>query len=229
MKKITASRVSDGNKLFPASITIEELGLKVRVPGFWKNEETFVSYTDISGVSVDTPLIGYSTIEFNVMGSRVKAHGFTKSEVNEIKQAIDDGKRRGPVTSSFSNNVNPTGANASDGNNKGGGFLSFLSNQKESLDASYEANMQREKEEKEKIEGKIENIAQITFGNNAEEISNQLSQLIAIGNAKPDKNVKATIIEKMEFGIMKLKGLGANSEANYFEKKLEPLKKKSWF
>jgi len=112
MKKITASRISDGNKLFPASITIEDSGLKVRLPGFWKDEETFVSYTDISGVSVDTPLIGYSSIEFNVVGSRVKAHGFTKSEVKEIKQAIDDGKRRGPVVSS-TNYSSPTSENTS--------------------------------------------------------------------------------------------------------------------
>ena len=94
MKKITASRISDGNKLFPASITIEDSGLKVSLPGFWKDEETFVSYADISGVSVDTPLVGYSSIEFNVMGSRVKAHGFTKSQMKEVKEAIDEGKRQ---------------------------------------------------------------------------------------------------------------------------------------
>lgn len=232
MKKITASRISDGNKLFPASITIEDLGLKVRVPGFWKNEETFVAYTDISGVSVDTPLIGYSTIEFNVMGSRVKAHGFSKSEVKEIKQAIDDGKRRGPVTSS-SNYVNPTGANASGGENvtvvnKGDGFLTtgvktFGNLYGQLLDDS------AEREEKAKLEGKIDQVTSINFGSDKDEIANVLNQLSSLASTKPDKTLKNAIIEKMEFGIMKLKGLGANAEADYFEKKLEPLKKKSWF
>ncbi len=34
----------------------------------------------------------------------------------------------------------------------------------------------------------------------------------------------------MEFGIRKLKGLGSNPvELDFFEKKLELLKKKSWF
>lgn len=228
MKIITASRLSEGNKIFPAEIHIEENGLTVKIPGFLGGKSTFLSYSDISSVSVDAPMIGFSTIRFNAHGEKVTSHGFTKSEVNEIKTAIDNGKRNAPVNTN-NNSGFATGANASDGNNSGGGFLNFLSKQKESLDNSYEADIQREKEEKEKIEGKIENIAQISFGSNAEEISNQLSQLVAIGNAKPDKNVKAAIIEKMEFGIMKLKGMGSNTEADFFEKKLEPLKKKSWF
>ncbi|MCF8465622.1 MAG: hypothetical protein K9G41_12320 [Flavobacteriales bacterium] len=98
MKKITASRISDGNKLFPASITIDSTGLRVKIPGFWRNEETFVSYHDISAVSIDMPMIsgvtGFATISFNAMGAPVEAHGFTKSEVNEIKSAIEKGKRK---------------------------------------------------------------------------------------------------------------------------------------
>jgi hypothetical protein len=232
MKKITASRISDGNKLFPASITIEDTGLKVRLPGFWKDEETFVSYTDISGVSVDTPLIGYSSIEFNVMGSRVKAHGFTKSEVKEIKQAIDDGKRRGPVVSS-TNYSNPTGANASGGENitvvnKGDGFLTTGV---KTLGGLYGQLLDdtAEREAKAKLEGRIDDVTSMTFGTDANEIGNQLNQLVSLGSTKPDKALKNAIIEKVEFGIMKLKGLGANAEADFFEKKLEPLKKKSWF
>lgn len=34
--KITGSRLADGNKLFPPSITIEENGLNVKIPGFLK-------------------------------------------------------------------------------------------------------------------------------------------------------------------------------------------------
>lgn len=94
MRKIVASVISKGNGLFQTSITIEETGLKVRIPGFWKNKETFINYNDIAGVSVDTPLVGYSTIEFNAMGLKVKAHGFTKSEVREIRSAIEEGRNR---------------------------------------------------------------------------------------------------------------------------------------
>ena len=232
MKKITASRISEGNKLFPASITIEDTGLKVKVPGFWKDEETFVTYTDISGVSVDTPLIGFSTIEFNVMGSRVQAHGFTKSEVREIKQAIDDGKKRGPVVST-SNYNNPTGANASSGDNitvvnKPDGFFTtgvktFGNLYGQLLDDT------SEREDKAKLENRIDQITSMTFGTDTNEISNQLNQLVSLGSTKPDKVLKSAIVEKLEFGIMKLRGLNASGEAAFFEKKLEPLKKKSWF
>lgn len=91
--KYTASRISDGNKLFPSSIETQTNGLVVKLPSFWKNNETFLSYSDISGVKVDTPLIGFSTIEFNAKGLRVKAHGFTKSDVISIRTAIEKGKQ----------------------------------------------------------------------------------------------------------------------------------------
>lgn len=91
--RYVASRISDGNKIFPASIETQQNGLKVRIPSFWKSDETFLSYTDISGVKVDTPLIGFSTIEFNAKGLKVKAHGFTKSDAIEIRKAIEKGKK----------------------------------------------------------------------------------------------------------------------------------------
>ena len=271
--KFTASRLSDGNKLFAASITTEDTGLKVRLPGFWKNQEAFLPYSNISGVTVDTPLVGYSTITFNAMGEIASAHGFTKSEVKKIKQLIEIGKSREndqptynekysfsderendnnldnvgftrsevtqmkqlieqglskePVSSIEIDNF-PTVANSGAGTN----FFGFL---KSTFDSTQNnANLQREKIKEEKknerqmVEGKIEDIAQIEFGVTIDSIANQLSQLLTLGNAKPDKNVKKAIIEKLEFGIMKLKRLNAVAEADYFEKKVEPLKKKSW-
>lgn len=112
---------------------------------------------------------------------------------------------------------------------KGGGFFGFMGSQINNLHDKVEVDKQKDIEEKQKIEGKVEDIAAIQFGTTVDDISNQLSQLVTIGNAKPDKKVKSAIVEKMEFGIMKLKALGANPEADYFDKKLQPLKKKSWF
>ncbi len=234
MKKITASRMSDGNKLFPASITIEDTGLKVRLPGLWKDEETFVSYTDISGVSVDTPLMGFSTIEFNVMGSRAKAHGFTKDEVKEIKQAIDNGKRRGPVVSESETSINPTGANASGGENitvvnKEPGFGHFMGKAiGEGISKSFSLTDKFDQQDKDKA-AKIEDLAQMKLSSDKEELLEQLNYLSSLASSKPEKEIKNVIIEKMEFGIMKLRSGGSSSEADYFEKKLEPLKKKGWF
>lgn len=224
--KITASRLSEGNKLFPAEIHIEETGLTVKIPGFLGGKSTFLSYSDISSVSLDAPMIGYSTIKFNAHGEKVTAHGFTKSEVKQVKEAIDNGKRNTNSGSGF-----PTGANQSGGTTvvqKGDGFLTTGV---KTLGGLYGQMLDRteEIEAEKRLEGKIDDISQMTFGTTADEISNQLNQLTTLGSSKPDKKLKAAIVEKMEFGIMKLKGLGANAEADFFEKKLEPLKKKSWF
>jgi len=223
--KFTASRLSEGNKLFPAEIHIEDVGLTVKIPGFLGGKSTSLSYSDISAVSVDTPLMGYSTIHFNAHGAKISAHGFTKAEVNQIKDAIDNGKRNVPVNSNSGGGF-PTGENKNEG---GGGLFGYLKNSHDTLHQTVEADKQRKQEEKQRIEGKIEDIAQLVFGSTPEEISNQLSQLVTIGNSKPDKKVKNAIVEKLEFGIMKLRGLGSNAEADFFEKKLEPLKKKGWF
>lgn len=93
MTKFTASRLSEGNNLFPASITIDDDGLEIRIPGFLKNEETFIAYEDISGVSIETPLVGYSSISFRYAGTRMSAHGFSKKEVKAVKEAISAGKK----------------------------------------------------------------------------------------------------------------------------------------
>jgi hypothetical protein len=53
--------------------------------------------------------------------------------------------------------------------------------------------------------------------------------LSSLGSSKPDKKIKNIIIEKMDLGIMKLRTMGAGEEAEYFDKKLQPLKKRSWF
>lgn len=80
-----------------------------------------------------------------------------------------------------------------------------------------------------KLENQITDVTTMTFGTTADEISNQLNQLVSMASAKPDKKVKNAIVEKLEFGILKLKQLNALAEADFFEKKLVPLKKKSWF
>lgn len=94
--KFTASRLSEGNKIFPAEIHIENTGLTVRIPGLFKGKSEYFDYKNITNVSVETPLIGYSTITFHAAGAKVAAHGFTTSEVKQIKQAIENGKSNKP-------------------------------------------------------------------------------------------------------------------------------------
>ncbi len=85
--KFTASRLSEGNK-----IHLENAGLTVRIPGLFKGKSEYFDFKKISNISVDTPMIGYSTITFHASGAKVSAHGFTTSEVKQIKQAIEAGK-----------------------------------------------------------------------------------------------------------------------------------------
>jgi hypothetical protein len=90
--KYTASRLSEGNKLFPAQIIVEPTGITIKIPGLFSGDETSVAYDSISAVEIDTPLIGYSTIRFYHNGNKVEAHGFSKSDAKEIKAAIENGR-----------------------------------------------------------------------------------------------------------------------------------------
>ena len=90
--KITASRLSEGNKIFPAEIIIEPNGLTVKIPGLFSGKSRHLDYQNIGEVSVDAPLVGYSTITFFTAGTKVTAHGFTSGEVKQIKKAIERGK-----------------------------------------------------------------------------------------------------------------------------------------
>jgi uncharacterized membrane protein YdbT with pleckstrin-like domain len=84
-----ASRLSEGNKIFPCVIHIEEQAVTFKVPGFFNGKETTIPMSRISSVDIETPLIGYSTIIIETTGEgSVRAHGFTKSEVKEMKKAI---------------------------------------------------------------------------------------------------------------------------------------------
>ena len=86
----TASRLSDGNSLFPAEIHTEDNGIKVRIPGFMSGKNTFIPYANISGVSVDSPMVGYSTISFFAQGKQISVHGFSQNDADSIKNAIEN-------------------------------------------------------------------------------------------------------------------------------------------
>ena len=86
MKKYTASRFSEGNRLFPCEILMDELAVTLKLPGFLNGKETTIPMNRISSVDIETPLVGYSTIIIETTGEgAIKAHGFTKAEVSEIK------------------------------------------------------------------------------------------------------------------------------------------------
>lgn len=89
MKTYTASRLSEGNKVFPCQISIGDNGVTLQVPSFMSGKETTIPFTRISAVDIDCPFIGYSSVSIATAGEgKIIAHGFTKSEVKEMKELI---------------------------------------------------------------------------------------------------------------------------------------------
>jgi|ERR1022692_2122538 hypothetical protein len=91
MQEFIASRLSEGNKLYPAHIIIDDNGVTLKLPGFLSGKETTILFGSISSVDIETPLIGFSTIGIETKGEgKIIANGFTKADVVEMKQVILD-------------------------------------------------------------------------------------------------------------------------------------------
>ncbi len=88
-----ASRLSDGNKLFPAKIIIETTGVTLKVPGLFSEKEQTIPFHLISSVKLKTPFIGFSTIVINSSDSNIiSASGFTADDAELIKKQIEKGQ-----------------------------------------------------------------------------------------------------------------------------------------
>jgi uncharacterized membrane protein YdbT with pleckstrin-like domain len=89
METFVASRLSEGNKTFPIKIIIDAVGITLKHPGLFSGEEQTVPFSRVSSVDVYSPLVGFSTIIINTTGNgKIEAHGFTKAEVNKMKEII---------------------------------------------------------------------------------------------------------------------------------------------
>ena len=92
--KFTASRLSEGNKVFPAQILLGENGVEVKIPGLFSGDSKYLNYEDITAIEIDTPMIGFSTIRLFHNGNKVEVHGFSKSDVKEIRKVIDENRSK---------------------------------------------------------------------------------------------------------------------------------------
>lgn len=86
--KYISSRLSSGNKLFPTEIYIEANGIKIKEPGVFNSKSTFISFADIVSVSIDNPMVGFSTLTFFTNSTSVVVTGFTKAQSEEINAVI---------------------------------------------------------------------------------------------------------------------------------------------
>lgn len=87
-KTFTASRISEGNVLFPPTIIFDDNGVTVRCPFIFGGKSTYIPYSCISSVHIETPIVGFSTISFYAFGNLVSIHGFLRSEAIQMRQII---------------------------------------------------------------------------------------------------------------------------------------------
>ncbi len=89
MKVYTASRLTAGNKIFPSKIILDDLAITLKNPSLFSGKEKTIPFSQISSVNIDCPFVGFSTIIIETTGEgSINAHGFTKSEVEEMKELI---------------------------------------------------------------------------------------------------------------------------------------------
>ncbi len=89
MKTYTASRLTNGNRIFPSRIIIDDSSVTFKIPSLFSGNETTIPFTRISSVNIDSPFVGFSTIIIETTGEgQILAKGFTKSEVEEMKELI---------------------------------------------------------------------------------------------------------------------------------------------
>lgn len=90
-KTFTATRISEGNMVFPPSITFDDSGVTVKKPALLHQHRSYVPYSAISNVEIYNPLVGFSSISISAYGKTVTVSGFYSSEVEEMKSIIENG------------------------------------------------------------------------------------------------------------------------------------------
>lgn len=84
-----ASRLAEGNRLFPPSITIGEYGITIKFPFLLSGKEITILYNKVSAVKFTTPLVGFSDIIIDTTWKdSFHIHGYTATEVLVIKSEI---------------------------------------------------------------------------------------------------------------------------------------------
>lgn len=90
MKTYVASRLTSGNRLFPAQLMIGENTVTLRNPSIFSGgKEKTIPFNRISSVHIDCPTIGFSKIVIETTGEgRIESNGFFQAEVKEMKNLI---------------------------------------------------------------------------------------------------------------------------------------------
>ena len=133
-----------------------------------------------------------------------------------------------------------SGSNQSQSSNEekksGGGFLSGLmgggdSSAKVEQVKLFGSLLADSMDENKQIREKVDAVSKMVFSTNADELANQMNELLTIGAGTDSKHKELlkACYEKMDFGVMKLKSLGATAEADFFAEKRKSIKPKGMF
>lgn len=90
-RTFTASRISEGNVLFPPSITLTDQGVTIKSPNLFNQQRRMIPYSAIGYVDIYNPLIGFSSITISAFGQDITINGFLASEVETMKRIIEQG------------------------------------------------------------------------------------------------------------------------------------------
>ncbi len=89
MPKYIASRLAGGNRLFPAEIVIDNIGVTIKVPGLFGGRERTIPFKQISAVDIKCPMVGFSSILIKTISEGfIFSNGFTKPEVQKMRDLI---------------------------------------------------------------------------------------------------------------------------------------------
>jgi hypothetical protein len=88
-----ASRLSDGNKIFPVEVELKETCLEIKEPGLFNSVEVNYDYQFIENLKVNNRMIGYCSFSFDYRGKQIDVHGFTDEDMDEIERILDIKKK----------------------------------------------------------------------------------------------------------------------------------------
>ena len=88
-----ASRLSDGNKLFPIELELKETCLEIKTPGFLNSVEKNYDYQFIQNFTVNNPMVGFCSFSFDYNEEKIEAHGFKDDDMNEFEEHLDIKKK----------------------------------------------------------------------------------------------------------------------------------------
>ena len=85
-----ASRLSNGNGLFPVELHLDDYSMRLVKPGLTRASEKTIKYKNITSIEVMSPFIGFSKIIFSMYGlDKLIVEGFERTDAEEIRTLVE--------------------------------------------------------------------------------------------------------------------------------------------